>query len=109
MSEIALRIINGTPSSSDPRLCDSCGDGIVMKNDADGSERIFCRDQRREVHLKVTKCSAYEDKSRPSLWDMRRTAWILQTDSRRQAIGFVTPRKWREKNDEDDLLPSHLS
>lgn len=34
-------------------------------------------------------CNGYDDRRQPSLWDMRSAAWVLRTDSKRQAIGVV--------------------
>ena len=37
---------------------------------------------------------------------MRQIAWVLDTDSKRQRIGFIRAREWEAKNPDDDLLPS---
>jgi len=39
---------------------------------------------------------------------MKEIARVLQTDSRRERIGFVRAKEWERKHEDDDLLPNHL-
>jgi len=44
-------------------------------------------------------CSKYDDRRQPSLYDMRRMAWILRTDEKRNVVGFVSNQKWRQSKE----------
>ncbi len=57
--------------------------------------------------LCVIECNRYVDRKQPSLWDMRQIAWVLDTDSKRQRIGFIRSREWAKHGDEE-LLPSQF-
>jgi len=36
---------------------------------------------------------------------MRQIAWVLQTDSKRQKIGFLRAKEWERKHEDEELLP----
>ena len=38
---------------------------------------------------------------------MKEIAWVLQTDSRRERIGFLKAKEWERKHDGEDLLPGY--
>ncbi|HET8550108.1 MAG TPA: hypothetical protein VFL57_18990 [Bryobacteraceae bacterium] len=60
---------------------------------------------KREVEICVIECSRYVNRSEPSLYDMRQIAWVLQTDSRRQKIGFLRAKEWERKHEDEELIP----
>ncbi|MBL8228016.1 MAG: hypothetical protein JNL98_06050 [Bryobacterales bacterium] len=101
-----IKVVKGTRSISAPRLCDSCGNSVVMRGPADGQEQVFCSEIRGHVTMRVTECSRYEDRGKPSLWDMRSIAWVLDTDSKRQRIGFLPASEWEEKHPDEEMIPS---
>jgi hypothetical protein len=103
-----LKVMGGTRSSLATRLCDSCERGIVRRGASDSDEEVHCIITRKQVVTRVVECSRYVDASKPSLWDMRQIAWVLQTDSRRQKIGFMKAREWEQKFSGEELLPPHL-
>lgn len=103
-----LKIVRGTRSSELPRLCDSCQSGVVRRGASESDEHIHCTVTERDVTMRVVECSRYEDRTQPSLWDMRQIAWILQTDSKRQRIGFLRAKEWERKHEDEDLLPGHI-
>jgi hypothetical protein len=105
----ALKVRGGTRSASLPRLCDTCHSGVVLRGDACSAEEIHCQLTERPVLTRVVECSRYSSKDQPSLWDMRRSAWILETDSKRQRIGFVRTSEWERKHEGEELLPTHLN
>lgn len=57
--------------------------------------------------MPVVECSAYSYRTKPSLREMEEIAWVLQTDKKRQQVGFVSSADWRRQHDER-LLPAHL-
>jgi 2-oxoglutarate dehydrogenase complex dehydrogenase (E1) component-like enzyme len=54
-------------------------------------------------------CNRYDDRTKPSLWDLRQMAWVLRTDSKRQKLGFIRAKEWERQNEDGGLLPPHLS
>jgi len=58
--------------------------------------------------MRVTECNRYADRSKPSLRAMQEIAWVLQSDSKRQKIGFVSAKEWRKLNENENLVPVHI-
>ena len=76
-------------------------------------EHIICNalyEQPFEVPLRVTTCNRYDDKrtDRPSLSTMKDMAFILTEDTPLKSIGFVSPKEWRKKHKDDDVLPPDI-
>lgn len=103
-----FRVQNGTRSLLAPRLCDTCNSGIVRKGASESEEEVFCQVTNQRVETRVVECNRYNDRAKPSLWEMRQIAWVLQTDSRREKIGFLRAKEWERKHDDEELLPSNL-
>ncbi len=103
-----LKVFGGTRSPSAPRLCDSCSCGVVRRGASESDENVHCTVTESDVPIRVVECSRYVDRSQPSLWDMRQIAWVLETDSKRQRIGFLPASEWEQKHEDEQLLPSHL-
>lgn len=87
MSTLHFQVVNGT-RANEARLCDSCADGVVMRGSSRNEEIVFCEEMQRNVGIHVVECNRYKVGGQPSLYDMREIAWVLQTDSKRQKIGF---------------------
>ena len=100
-----IKVFQGTRSVDAPRLCDSCSNGVVMRGPAESEERVHCSVMDKPIQMRVTECNRYVDRSQPSLWAMKEIAWVLQSDSKRQQIGFVTAREWRKLNEDENLVP----
>ena len=103
-----LKVLGGTRSLGAPRLCDSCQSGVVRRGAPDSDEEIFCTITEQRLARAVVECNRYVDRNQPSLWDMRQIAWVLDTDPRRQRIGFIRSREWEAKHTDEDLLPSQF-
>ena len=103
-----LKVLSGTRSSHAPRLCDSCQSGVVRRGASESDEEVYCTITKRKTTMRVIECSRYVNCSQPSLWDMRQIAWVLQTDSKRQKIGFLRAKEWERKHEDEELLPTHL-
>ena len=101
-----IKVFQGTRSVDSPRLCDSCSNGVVMRGPADSEEYIHCSLMEKPIKMRVTECNRYVDRSKPSLWAMKEIAWVLQSDSKRQKIGFVTAKEWRKLNEDENLVPA---
>ena len=101
-----IKVFQGTRSVDAPRLCDSCSNGVVMRGPADSEEYIHCSLMEKPIKMRVTECNRYVYRSKPSLWAMKEIAWVLQSDSKRQKIGFVTAKEWRKLNEDENLVPA---
>ncbi len=103
-----LKIMRGTRSSHAPRLCDTCQCGLVRRGASESDEHIHCTVTEREVRTRVVECNRYIDRTRATLWDMQQIAWVLRTDSKHQAIGFVRAKEWQRRHEDEELLPPGL-
>jgi len=88
-----IKIHNGTPDHSTQSLCVSCREGLVVEGQKESDRVTYCTMLRRNVPFIVTACGSYEDKSLPSLWDMRQIAHRIVLDKSGVA-GFLTPAKF---------------
>jgi hypothetical protein len=68
---------------------------MVVRGHSLNSEIVRCHALERTMNFPVTQCDSYDDRSQPSLWDMKEVAWALVTD-RRNRIGFVPRKDWSE-------------
>jgi hypothetical protein len=100
-----IKVFQGTRSVDAPRLCDSCSNGVVMRGPAESEEQVYCMLMERNIEMRVTECNRFVDRARPSLWAMKEIAWVLESDSKRQKIGFVTAKEWRKLNENENLVP----
>jgi hypothetical protein len=105
MSNVRIKVQDGTRSLEAKRLCDSCHSGTITRGPMHSQERVFCSTMRRNVTIKVIECTDYRDKSKPSLYHLEKIAWVLQTDRKRQAIGFLSATEWRKHNADEEVLP----
>jgi hypothetical protein len=105
---IQLKIVNATRSGTAPRLCDTCTNGVITRGVSDSEEQVFCSFMAKPVSMRVTDCNRYTDGGKPSLWDMRRIAWVLDTSSGTQRYGFLPAAEWQEKHEDEELLPEKL-
>lgn len=91
-----------------PRLCDTCQYGVVRRGAPESDEQIYCTYTKQHLARAVVECNRYIDRNLPSLWDMRQIAWVLDTDTRRQRIGFLRASEWERNNPDEELLPSQM-
>ena len=103
-----IKVFQGTRSVDAPRLCDSCSHGVVMRGPADSEESVYCSFMERSIRMRVTECNRYLDRAHPALWAMKEIAWVLEADSKRQKIGFITAKEWRKLNQNEDLVPGEI-
>jgi hypothetical protein len=103
-----IKVFQGTRSLDAPRLCDSCSNGVVMRGAANSEEHVFCSLMDKAIQMRVTECNRYVDLAQPALWAMKEIAWVLEADSKRQKIGFISAKEWRKLNQNEDLVPVEL-
>jgi hypothetical protein len=77
---VTIRVKGGTLEEI-TSLCVSCTWGVVRKGYRVAEEEAFCRysDAATPVHFTVHECSAFSDRSSPSLYWIERTGWVLLT------------------------------
>lgn len=88
------KVDKGTPYHHGPSLCVTCRHAMILAGSALADERTFCDAAPRghdRIVFKVTACTKYDDKARPSFNQMQQIAWELRTDKKGHRIGFMSP------------------
>ena len=88
-----LKVQGGTANHGESALCHTCRNATVVKGRSFNDEIIECSalSVARRITFAVTSCTDYNDRRRPSRYDLEDLAWVLRTDSKTRAIGFVKP------------------
>jgi hypothetical protein len=87
-----LNIQNGTASSGEGSLCNTCRFSTIVRGRTLDEEIVQCHAismRSARVTFKVTFCTAYNDARRPSYMQMMETAWILRPRSKKRPAGFI--------------------
>jgi hypothetical protein len=102
--EIYTKVAKGTPRHDESSLCATCRRAQRISGDSLDDDRTICGalEIPQRITFSVRACSKYDDERLPSIYDMRQAAWILRTDEKKQAIGFV-PWKKLEKFERDKI------
>lgn len=91
-----IKIRGGTSQGDSPSLCLSCKRGKVIRGETLDEEIIECdslASQRARIKFKVTSCSEYLNSTHPTIREMESIAWVVRTDKKKGAIGFVPLEK----------------
>lgn len=89
----APKVEGGTAREDGPPLCGSCHYASIAKGAAINEVVMSCSQFRRTPRFPVRACTAYLNKSHPTLHALAGIAWVLRTDPKREKIGFVSPAK----------------
>ena len=84
----------GTVNHGRRSLCESCRSATVIRGPRLGDEIVECAalsERNRRVPFPVTTCSDYNDRNRPTLYEMQDIALILNAEPRRTMAGFGKP------------------
>ena len=95
-----IKVQDGTPIESDHSLCTTCRCSTIVRGRTLDEELVFCSAlglKGVRITFKVTACSDYADRRRPSYMEMMQDAWILQPGSRRRPAGFVRSSELQEE------------
>lgn len=95
-----VKVRNGTVSSGDSSLCNTCRHATIIRGQTMDEEIVQCQATpmtTTRIVFKVTSCSAYNDGRLPSYLQLMEQAWILQPGSKRRAAGFIRSRDLREE------------
>ena len=106
-----IKIRGGTASNGEPTLCLTCRFATIVKGASLRDEIVECSQLsygRNRITFPVTLCTEYSDRRQPSLRAMEEIAWVLRSDPKKNAIGFVKrtemTRRERFVLDDDELL-----
>jgi hypothetical protein len=96
----------GTPDFSGPSLCVTCRHSHTIKGRGMSEELTLCRAGSGMNSLQITRpvveCSEYENKNTPALWQMEKIAWKFSVDNANRPVGFLSPKRWKEKHGDED-------
>lgn len=95
-NNVVIKIHNGT-MRSDVNLCLTCRNGMV-RTFASGEKQVVCMANYQHplnMRQNVASCSAYFDKTSPTLDQMEQIAWTLMTDKGGRKLGFEPPERER--------------
>lgn len=101
LNPLVAKVQNGT-LRSDVNLCLSCRLAVHTQSALSNSETMLCTavyGAPRSMREPVARCSAYLDKSKPTLNDMHEVAWLVMTDKGGRKIGFLSPEELRERRE----------
>jgi hypothetical protein len=84
-----IKIHGGTARHDEPSLCLTCRFVKVAQGPRCRDKIVPCSQLEAPVTFKVVSCTEYVHRRHPSLWHMEDIAWVLRTDAKRRAIGFV--------------------
>jgi len=96
-----IKIRGGTVKHGEESLCLTCRYATIVRGATLRDEIIECAILSRphdRITFPVTFCSKYISSQHPSLREMEDMAWVLRSDTKKNAIGFVRAR---------DLPPKH--
>lgn len=100
-----MKVQNGTPRFHEQALCVSCRRAVHVRGETNSETYTYCHELDKELRHRVLECSAYDDKTKPSFYDMKKIAWLVNQDNAGK-IGFVRPRDLtRDQRREIDELP----
>ena len=93
MSELHLKIHQGTGRLTGEHLCKSCRYSHILVDR--GGEHFYCEQMGPDQHVNgvVTECNRYKNQSLPTLQDLYASAWTLRTEKDGRKIGFEAPKR----------------
>jgi hypothetical protein len=104
-----ITIKDGTPLEGES-LCTTCAYSHIQRGFRESEEEVFCMyGQFRPVRFKVRECSAFNDKTLPTRWEMEKIALVIPTTTARKptgfrGVGFSPATMASVENEVDDLL-----
>jgi hypothetical protein len=103
---ILVKIQQSTRSDNGGRsLCTTCTQAVNVKGAAESKEICFCNAVDNWITFNVAQCSKYYNRNLPNLQMMFDTAWILESDKKKQTVGFIDNKTWRERNPYKGVVP----
>lgn len=92
MSDITIKIHQGTGHLTGESLCKSCSFATCLEDRR--GEHVYCNQVpfgNLQIKGKVLTCNRYYNRNLPTLNDLYQTAWTLRTEKNGKMIGFKPP------------------
>ena len=93
-----VNVEGGAARHDGPSLCLSCRYATIVRGVSLRNEIIECQvlsQPRNHIAFPVTFCNGYVDRNHPRLSEMEEIAWVLQSDPKRNQVGFVKASRLR--------------
>ena len=102
---MAINVKNGTPMHG-PSLCDTCTNAHIEKGYRASEKLVVCtaHEPAHSVQFSVRECTDYRDRTRQSLWEMEKIAWLLAPQGSKRKAGFTVPAEVQKGDDEIELI-----
>lgn len=102
---MAINVKNGTPMHGQS-LCDTCTNAHIAKGYRASEKLVMCgaHEPARSVQFSVRECTDYRDRTRQSLWEMEKIAWVLAPQGYKRKAGFTAPSEARNGDGEIELI-----
>ena len=89
-----LKVQHAPASEDATSLCYTCRFATVITGHSPHDQIIECLrlyGHDCQVRFAVARCTAYVDRTRPSLKDFEDIAWVLRSDQAHKPAGFTRP------------------
>jgi hypothetical protein len=99
-----ISVRNGTAVGRES-LCRTCRHAHMQVGYADSEEEVRCGyfyEQPRLVSFAVSQCTDFLDKLTPTLFEMQKIAFVIETKKRSGNIGFASAETKVTRPEEDD-------
>ncbi len=101
---MSVHVKDGTPLHGES-LCESCVNAHIERGYRETETLVFCQATYPEhrVRFRVRECSSHAEKQRQTLYEMQKTAWILEERPGRK-VGFVPAAELEERPNELEII-----
>ncbi len=106
-----INIKNGTPVGSNS-MCESCNNAQILRGYRESEMIVLCTytfDRPMNVPFKVSDCTMYRDKNRPSYEQMEKLAIEVKPSSTLKPAGFSLVAIPSIESDEDEDVPDTVT
>ena len=102
---MGVYVKNGTPLNG-PSLCESCTYAHILRGYGESEAVIVCMRTTPEIRVefRVRECTGFADKTRESLYEMRRIAWSISPDRHKETVGFASPSAETEITEDLEIV-----
>jgi hypothetical protein len=102
---MAINVKNGRPIHGSS-LCDTCRHAHIEQGYKASEKVVICSavNLAHQIKFPVRDCTDYIDRTRQSLWQMERIAWVLAPRGPKRKAGFAPPAKSQEDVEDMELI-----
>jgi hypothetical protein len=88
---MSIYVKNGTPIEG-PSLCETCSHAHIARGYSASEEVVVCQAvyPNRRAGFRVRECNEYLDKTKETLYWMRKIAWPINAGDGKHKVGFPT-------------------